>query len=291
MQILVSDYKIHTMFMRPYSLAALLLFVCACSQQKPVDIVDNSGKVYARLGATNNGEPIARYSANNPARQSNVVAYKYGASGQQNYDVDAPLDKMSVKDLPPPTASNNSANIPSIPVTAQDNAQPFKVASQTPPLDTNIVSKNVAELPEISETTKQHASPASAAPIPLQWPVAGGIISRFGPKTNGLSNDGVNIAAKAGDPIWASADGEVIYVGNDLNGYGNLLILRHAAGWLSSYAHAQEFLLAKGTVVKQGDLLGYVGSTGSVKTPQLHFSLRQGKIPVDPESVIGKAKL
>lgn len=275
---------------RPNNIALMLLFFCACSQQKPVEIVDNSGKVYARLGATNNGEPIARYSANNPARQSNDVAYKYAASGQQHYDVDAPLDKMTVKDLPPLTPSNQSTHMALAPVTSQENAPPFKPASATPPIHSNADAKATAPLPKISDTAEQKTAPASTAPIALQWPVAGSIISRFGPKTNGLSNDGVNIAAKAGDPIWASADGEVIYVGNDLNGYGNLLILRHTDGWLSSYAHAQEFLLAKGTSVKQGDLLGYVGSTGSVKTPQLHFSLRQGKIPVDPESVIGKAK-
>lgn len=302
-----SNSNIRTVWSLATSLS-LLGFVVACSQQKPVEIVDNSTVVYGRLGATRSGEPIARYSANNPARQSGEIAYKYNNLEPQRYDVDAPIDKMAVKELPPPAANiaaTASAVPANAPITSVPNALPFKPASpplvkqstakpaqleiKTPIIDEKPVIAKPAEL-DRGDKISAAKTANDTSPVALQWPVAGNIISRFGPKTNGLSNDGVNIEAKAGEPIWASADGEVIYVGNDLNGYGNLMIVRHADGWLSSYAHAQEFLLAKGTKVKQGDLLGYVGSTGSVKSPQLHFSLRQGKIPVDPETAIAHSE-
>lgn len=114
------------------------------------------------------------------------------------------------------------------------------------------------------------------------WPVSGEVISSFGPKSGGLYNDGVNIAAPEGSPIHASMDGTVVYVGDDLASYGNLLILRHRNGWLTAYAHTQEILVKKGTKVKRGDVVAKVGRSGNVQTPQVHFGIREGKKPLDP---------
>jgi murein DD-endopeptidase MepM/ murein hydrolase activator NlpD len=116
------------------------------------------------------------------------------------------------------------------------------------------------------------------------WPVNGGkVISHFGPKPQGRTNDGINIAIAEGEPIIAAADGMVVYAGNELKGYGNMIILRHDDGWMTAYAHARDISVKKNDYVKQGELIGYVGLTGGVKTPQLHFALRNGKTPVDPE--------
>lgn len=118
------------------------------------------------------------------------------------------------------------------------------------------------------------------------WPVEGKVVSRFGPKKNGLVNDGINIAASEGEPIWAASTGEVVYSGNELKGYGNMVIIRHAKGWMTAYAHASDVLVTKGDRIAQGDLIGYVGSSGSVNQPQLHFGIREGKTPVNPEELL-----
>lgn len=114
------------------------------------------------------------------------------------------------------------------------------------------------------------------------WPVAGKVISRFGAKSGGLYNDGVNIAAPEGAPVYASMDGQVVYAGNDLPSYGNLLILRHKNGWLTAYAHTQKIVVQKGQKVKLGQKIASVGKTGNVQTPQVHFGIREGRKPLDP---------
>jgi murein DD-endopeptidase MepM/ murein hydrolase activator NlpD len=121
------------------------------------------------------------------------------------------------------------------------------------------------------------------------WPVADGkIVSHFGPKSAGRSNDGINVAVPEGEPIWASAGGTVVYAGNDLKGYGNMVIIRHKDGWMTAYAHARSIAVKKDDTVKQGDIIAYVGTTGGVPTPQVHFAIRNGRTPVDPELYLPK---
>lgn len=120
------------------------------------------------------------------------------------------------------------------------------------------------------------------------WPVKGKIISSFGKKTNGLVNDGVNIHAAEGTPIRATENGKVVYAGNELRGYGNLVILRHPKGWLSAYAHMKDLMLTRGDEVQKGQIIGHVGKSGNVTSPQLHFGLRKGRDPVDPLTHLAK---
>lgn len=115
-----------------------------------------------------------------------------------------------------------------------------------------------------------------------QWPVNGKVIQSFGPQRDGISSDGITISAAEGVPIRAAQAGEVAYVGQAIRDYGNMLILRHADGMLSSYAHAKSFTVSKGQQVAAGNVIGYVGKTGSAKTPQLHFAVREGTRPIDP---------
>ena len=114
------------------------------------------------------------------------------------------------------------------------------------------------------------------------WPVRGKLVSEFGPKKGGLRNDGINIAAPEGEPVFAAANGVVVYAGNELPGYGNMIILRHQDGWMTAYAHTSGMMVKKDEQVAQGDLIGYVGTSGSVKTAQLHFGVREGKKAVNP---------
>jgi murein DD-endopeptidase MepM/ murein hydrolase activator NlpD len=124
--------------------------------------------------------------------------------------------------------------------------------------------------------------PALRAGSAFIWPVEGKIISRFGPANDNLRNDGINIAAPVGAPVKASADGVVAYAGNELRGFGNMILLRHADGWVTAYAHNSSLLVQKGDTVNQGQTIARVGSSGNVDTPQLHFELRRGTKAVDP---------
>lgn len=124
--------------------------------------------------------------------------------------------------------------------------------------------------------------PALKAGSAFIWPVEGKIISRFGPAKDNLRNDGINIAAPVGAPVRASAAGVVAYAGNELRGFGNMILLRHADGWVTAYAHNSSLLVQKGDKVSRGQTIARVGSSGNVDSPQLHFELRQGTKAVDP---------
>lgn len=125
-------------------------------------------------------------------------------------------------------------------------------------------------------------APITAPPGAFIWPVQGNVLSGFGAKPGGLVNDGINIAAPIGTPVRASQEGTVAYAGNELRGYGNLLLVRHDNGWMTAYAHNSELLVGRGARVKRGQVIARVGASGSVNEPQLHFELRQGTRTVDP---------
>ena len=110
----------------------------------------------------------------------------------------------------------------------------------------------------------------------------GPILKGYGPGDDGLRNDGLNIGADAGVDVRAAASGEVVYAGNELSGFGNLLLIRHADGWVSAYANAQKLLVKEGDSVIQGQVIARAGATGSAVSPQVHFELRRGRNPVDP---------
>ncbi|MEX0645808.1 MAG: M23 family metallopeptidase, partial [Parvularculaceae bacterium] len=108
------------------------------------------------------------------------------------------------------------------------------------------------------------------------------IIGQYGAGLMGRRNDGVNIAAPVGTPVRASADGEVVYRGSDLDGYGNLLLIKHGDGFVTAYAHNDAMLVKKGDLVRQGQVIAKVGQTGAATVPQLHFEIRQDLKSVDP---------
>lgn len=113
-------------------------------------------------------------------------------------------------------------------------------------------------------------------------PVQGKVLSAFGPKADGLHNDGINIAAARGTPVRAAENGVVVYVGTELHSFGNLLLIKHADGWISAYGHTDKPLVKRGDTVKRGEPVAKVGKSGNVNAPQLHFELRRGTRAVDP---------
>ncbi len=119
------------------------------------------------------------------------------------------------------------------------------------------------------------------------WPVRGKVISSYGPKANGLHNDGINIAVPEGTPVHAAQSGVVAYAGNELKGYGNLLLIRHSNGWVTAYAHNSKLLVKRGDRVVRGQEISLAGKTGSVVTPQVHFEIRKGAKALNPTGLIG----
>jgi murein DD-endopeptidase MepM/ murein hydrolase activator NlpD len=133
---------------------------------------------------------------------------------------------------------------------------------------------------DISETPK--AADATGALPTFRWPVRGKVITAYGAKANGKSNDGINLAVPEGTPVKAAEDGVVAYSGNELKGYGNLVLVRHANGYVTAYAHASELLVKRGDTIKRGQVIAKSGQSGEVGSPQLHFEIRKGSSPVDP---------
>ncbi len=141
--------------------------------------------------------------------------------------------------------------------------------------------------PDVAEIAQQVSFAKPDDPNALfVWPVRGAVISQYGIGDLGRRNDGINIAAPAGTPVRAAADGEVVYRGSELEGFGNLLLVKHTDGFVTAYAHNDAMLVKKGDVVRKGQVVAKVGKTGSVTTPQLHFEIRQKLKSVDPLSLL-----
>jgi murein DD-endopeptidase MepM/ murein hydrolase activator NlpD len=116
----------------------------------------------------------------------------------------------------------------------------------------------------------------------FRWPVRGRVIAGFGAKPNGQQNDGINLAVPEGTAIRAAEDGVVAYAGNELKGYGNLILVRHANGFVTAYAHTSEIMVKRNDQVRRGQVIAKSGQSGTVTSPQLHFEIRKGSAPVDP---------
>src|SRR6202453_1600094 len=171
-----------------------------------------------------------------------------------------------------------------------------KVAAAAPPSPATKMAAAPAGPPQTAHlaqaTTKIEDAPATETPVKaseatgalptFRWPVRGKVITAYGAKANGKDNDGINLAVPEGTPVKAAEDGVVAYAGNELKGYGNLVLLRHSNGFVTAYAHASEILVKKGDVIKRGQTIAKSGQTGSVTAPQLHFEIRKGSTPVDP---------
>jgi murein DD-endopeptidase MepM/ murein hydrolase activator NlpD len=156
---------------------------------------------------------------------------------------------------------------------------PQKVASiNNTPVD-NVASVKPVEAVEPQST--KSASAANGTPS-FRWPVKGRVISAYGKKPNGQQNDGINISVPENTAVKASEDGTVAYAGNELKGYGNLVLIRHAGGYVTAYAHNSEILVHRGEKVTRGQVIAKAGQTGGVAAPQVHFEIRKGSNPVDP---------
>ncbi len=144
-----------------------------------------------------------------------------------------------------------------------------------------VSAQDVPAIPDASST------PASG--LAMRWPVRGKIISDFGKKPSGLKNEGINISVPEGTSIRAAESGVVAYAGNELKGYGNLILIRHAGGYVTAYAHAKSLNVKRGDTVKRGDVIAIAGQTGAVQSPQLHFEVRKGATALDPTKYLSSS--
>jgi murein DD-endopeptidase MepM/ murein hydrolase activator NlpD len=215
----------------------------------------------------------------------------------------APAAKPQGQPLPPPGAAP-------APIAPPPAAQPAATPSQAPqsltpppakPAEPKAADPKPAEpkpeaappkpAEEAAPKPEKPAAPAADGPAvgdsssgggQFLWPVKGKLISGYGPKPDGTHNDGLNIAATKGTPVIAADGGVVAYSGNELKGFGNLLLIRHNGGWMTAYAHLDGLKVERGAKVKRGQTIGTVGQSGAVDSPQLHFEVRKGSQAVDP---------
>lgn len=291
-----------------YSLVSSALFVAACTQS-PAEINNRGIQGYT---PSQYGSPMSRTQSSQGGMSSRTVASAPVGGVVESGDLAPPTiaapTGISASDLPPPPMPVATPVTPE-PIMPAPQAVPLYVDDTVPPLDTPQTSyetnpSQILRAPgeQVSSTTTITTTapipvqiPAAPAPVAIPdapvaapvagkflWPARGNVISPYGKKADGSFNDGINIAATQGEPIVAAADGEVVYSGNELAGYGNMVILRHEDGLMTAYAHADRVLVDKGQEVKRGVAIATVGKSGGVSTPQVHFGVRLNKTPVDP---------
>lgn len=299
------------MLKKYFYISFLPLIISACTQA-PAPIVMKGQQSFSR---SNRQSPTVSSYKPSPGYDSNGYNAAYTSPVPENTEQKASLDSIGISDLAPPTASPKpEESVSPLPAPQVENkSEPGSIKKQTinpwtnKPRSDNGAQTHILHIskvkpePEpveladneekpVAETADKAIEKAEQKPAAkakslsgLKWPVASTkIISSFGEKGEGKANDGINIAVNEGDPVWAAADGEVVYVSNALKGYGNMILIKHSGNRTTTYAHLSRTKVDKYDRVNRGDVIGYAGSTGDVKTPQLFFSLHKGKEVVNP---------
>ncbi|MEQ8356955.1 MAG: peptidoglycan DD-metalloendopeptidase family protein [Kiloniellaceae bacterium] len=182
--------------------------------------------------------------------------------------------------------------------TPDSAAEPAAMAvAYNPAPDTALAAESApppaAEAPQPARSTAARSTAATRAALAklppragatFLWPVQGTLLSPFGAKEGGEHNDGINIAAPRGTTVRAAENGVVAYAGDELKGFGKLLLVKHDGGWVTAYAHNDDLLVGPGDSVRRGQSIARVGSSGNVDRPQLHFEVRRGTKAVNPET-------
>ncbi len=171
-----------------------------------------------------------------------------------------------------------------------------------PAVDRVVTSSTQAPKPyvkpqtEARKTERDDRVAATSQPAPartgidqFRWPVRGKVISGFGEKVASGRNDGIDISVPEGTAVKAVENGVVVYSGSELEGFGNLILIRHADGWVSAYAHNKTLQASRGDEVRRGQIIARSGRTGNTELPKLHFELRRNSVPLDPIKYLGGA--
>lgn len=169
--------------------------------------------------------------------------------------------------------------------TANNKQKTITKTAETKVTKPTVTSKQIASNKQIVKSSSQKIVSTNRK-SKFIWPVNGSVVSNFGVVGKGLRNDGINIKAALGTNVKAADKGVVAYAGNELKGFGNLILIKHADGYITAYAHNDKLYVKKGQNVLRGEKIATVGSTGSVNTPQLHFEVRAGKKAVNPRAYL-----
>ena len=201
---------------------------------------------------------------------------------EQQREAVKPLAPVVVAKAAPPPVQLAKAPDVKAPVVVPVDEKPISLTAGT---DATSAVKAEPKPPVVRAAASTPAAPKYTTPAggrDFIWPVSGEVLKGYGPGADGGRNDGVNISATKGAEVRAAAGGEVVYAGNELAGFGNLVLIRHPGGWVTAYAHSDALLVKEGDLVKQGQPIASAGATGNASSPQVHFELRKGKEPVDP---------
>ncbi|MBX9805527.1 MAG: M23 family metallopeptidase [Alphaproteobacteria bacterium] len=151
--------------------------------------------------------------------------------------------------------------------------------------DDDVGDEDGTRRPKMEQSSGIPAAPPAASGY--TWPAQGNVTRDFSPAGKGKAqNDGINIAAAKGSPVVAANNGVVAHAGNQLRGFGNVVLVKHDNGTMTVYAHLDKVAVKKGEVVNAGQKIGTVGQTGTVKEPQLHFEIRKGRKPINPNNYL-----
>ncbi len=263
------------------ALAALALLATACAKQPPAEVVYGAPTVIIpNAPSPDTGEAADEAPLAIPDDAAMTVAAGdslYAIAQRYGLAISVLID---ANDLDPPYTLRVGQRLALQMASLYEGAAVIPVAAPPPPPSKPAILTPSALLPASAAGPLSPPPPRSKKSF--LWPVVGKIVTAFGPLNDGRRNDGINIAAPRGASVRAAENGVVAYIGNELRGYGNLILIRHADGWVTAYAHTEVVLVARGDIVKRGDIIGRVGTTGNVSTPQIHFELRRGVGSVDP---------
>ena len=187
---------------------------------------------------------------------------------------------------PAPLGATAPAAVAAAPVGTVTSAPPTRVAAAEPAQKARLAQTSTTPEEVAAPESPVKAADATGALPTFRWPVRGRVVTAYGAKTNGKANDGINVAVPEGTPVKAAEDGVVAYSGNELKGYGNLVLVRHSNGYVTAYAHASELMVKRGETIKRGQVIAKSGQSGEVGSPQLHFEIRKGSSPVDPNQFL-----
>ena len=287
-------------------LAGIVLLLAACSPRPdgPAPVLSRDAapaapqEIEVQRGQTLSGIAHAHHIPMRVLAEANQLTPPYQIHAGQTLVIPSapqPATQLGqVSPAPPPSAPREPTSI----VTSPQAAVPYQTtapAETTPPtvpaVPTPVVSsaapagsgKSVAAAS--APKTERSAAAAQNGGMFL-WPVRGRVLAIYGSGPDGTHNDGINIAAPRGAPVEAVDAGVVAYAGNELRGYGNLLLVKHPNDWISAYAHCDQVLVKRGDKVSRGQVIARVGATGNVSEPQLHFELRRGNRAVDPREFL-----
>lgn len=274
---------------------------CKRKSLSPVEIKIDDDSGYTNAGATVSGSTLMSTHVVNNDETLFDIAYKYNIdpmSLAETNGIKAPykvrngqIIRLPGEGVPEkkPFIEENVYDVPDVESDKKldaefDEIMAVKKTDSVKPEKPKLASKEEATNDSKLKQSKSEAVAKSAASSKLIRPISGKITSKFGQMLDGIPNDGINIKAQLGTKIKAAGPGRVMYAGNELQEeFGNVVIIKHDNDLITSYAHLKEIKVKNGVRVKAGDIIGTVGKTGDVTSPQLHFEVMKDKKPVNPE--------